>query len=247
MKLLLLLSLFINISCRTLGNIPSINLGAYPDPTPKSYQPNNLKPIPPIKKTVQDYEFDFMLGSYIARNGFLKKLGDVGPTIGFNFKNYKEVNQSKIFNIDLGWYLHGSLDHFFNTDSKFLKPKFFDENYTNYMWSAGPSIRYHLSKNFKMDYAVGPSINFLEINTSGSNANLSNEEATTISFSLIHQLGFYYFLDDKKTTNQSAIGLNLLYYYMPNALGEFAAHNTELKSYSGGSFSLMLSMKTITF
>lgn len=213
--------------------------------------PKRTTPAEIREASTSQTEFDLMIGSYIARNGFLKKLGNVGPTVGLNIINYNKNNYSKQFNLDLGWYFHVSLDHFFNTDSSFLKPKFGDEDYTNYMWSFGASFRYSFSDEIKMNYTLGPAINFLEIDTSGSNYQLSDEEATRTTFSIVHQLGLYYYIDNPHknslSKNSTALGINLLYYYMPDALGFFARSRSDIDSYNGGSFSLMLSLKSITF
>ena len=253
MKILLYSFILIaTLGCRTLGSIPAINLGSYPGNTfaPSHYQANKTPTIKTKQNSDSQTEFDFMVGSYISRNGFLKKLGDVGPTVGINILNYNKNNYSKQFSLDLGWYFHVSLDHFFNTDSNLLKTKFIDEDYTNYLWSIGASLRYSFTDEFRINYTVGPAVNFLEIDTDGSNYQLSDKEATRTTLSIIHQLGFYYYLNGKGSPNSrdgAAVGINLLYYYMPDALGFWARSQAETEDYGGGSFSVMLSLKNISY
>ena len=193
-------------------------------------------------------EFDILAGSYVSRNGFLKSLGETGPTFGFNVSFFKPENANTKRSESFGWYIHFNFDHFVDTDSTFLKPKFQNEDFTNYLWSIWAAIRYMPTNYFQMNYNIGPAINFLEIDTGRTNQDLSDEEATRTTISIIHQLGFYFRIKNNiKYNNYSSsdqlIGLNILYYWMPDPLGEFAVNNTDLESYEGGSFAFLLSWK----
>lgn len=194
-------------------------------------------------------ELDVLLGSYIERNGFLKLLGETGPTIGFSFNRFSKNNVNYFGEVDLGWHLHFNFDHFVDTDSSFLHPKFSEEDFTNYLWSVGPSLRYIANHHVQLNYNLGLGINFLEIDTNRTNENLSNAEATRTTTSLVHQLGIYFRTNDffeeyNYKREHSLVGINLLYYWMPDALGEFADNNSELESYSGGSYAIFFSIKT---
>ena len=197
-------------------------------------------------------EVDFHLGTYYARNGFLKDLGETGPTLGFTFAKYSKNDTHKNSKLNIGWYLHFNFDHFVDTKSSFLKPKFTDESFTNYLWSFGPSIRYLLSDQFLINYNVGPGINFLEINTSGSNQEITDEEATRTTLSFVHKLGFYTRLennikDGDLTKTDTLLGVDLFYYWMPDTLGKFAHHNSDIESYAGGSMAILFSLKMQSF
>jgi hypothetical protein len=201
-------------------------------------------------KSKSTFEVDWLMGAYIDRTGFLKQLGKTGPTAGINLQFYNPKGDEVGSSFIKGLYLHFSIDHFFDTDSKFLKPKFNNEDYTNYLWSFGWSGRYLFSQDFQMNYLVGPAINFLEIDTNRYNSELTDDEATRTTISLTHQVSFHYRVENlmkvygsKSIDSDTLIGLNFLYYWMPDALGDFAANNSSAESYGGGSLAVMFSLK----
>jgi hypothetical protein len=207
-------------------------------------------PTSNLLKTKSSQEFDWLIGAYVDRTGLLKQLGKTGPTAGINIQFFTPKGNKVGTKFTKGWYLHASFDHFFDTDSTLLKPKFYNADYTNYLWSAGWAGRYLFNKNFQVNYLVGPALNFLEIDTNRYNTELSDEEATRTSISFIHQLSFHYRVDNNmksygsiKKESDVLLGMNLLYYWMPDALGSFAANNSSAESYGGGSLAVMLSLK----
>lgn len=212
-----------------------------------------------LPSTVDFYEAkdhtDFVLsyGNYINRSGVLKELGDVGPTLGVSFSTY---DKDTVFNngrTQLGWFLQFSFDHFYDTNSELLQPKFTNENFTNYMWSLGLSLKHKLNENVNFTYDIGPAANFLEMDTSRSNSQLEDYEATRTALSMTHNFGVYYKLSsnikDKEHNflKESYIGLSILHYWMFDPLGEWARNNTSLDTQNGGSSALMLNYKWTSF
>lgn len=198
-----------------------------------------------ILSNIDTTEIDMMMGRFVERNGFLKNLGETGPTMALNIHFYNPATSKKFAQ---GFYLHFSFDHFFDTDSSLLKPKFTDEDFTNYLWSAGYTARYFINTNIQLNYSIGPAINFLEIDTNRTNQELTDDEATRTSFSLIHQFGVSYRVKNNLRYNNfikfdHLIGINFLSYWLPDPLGDFANSNLPYKSYSGGSTAILLSWK----
>lgn len=215
------------------------------------YNCDNLKKRKNITKrfikSTDSIEFDLLAGTYVDRNGFLKKLGETGPSVGLTFQYYPRNRTNYFDNVDLGFHIHFSFDHFVDTDSTFLQPKFSEEDFTNYLWSIGPSFRYINNNIFQINYLAGLGVNFLEIDTNRRNKELSDEEATRTTISGVHQLSFFYrMINDLKYgsnfVSDKLIGINFLYYWMPDALGKFE-DNTSYGSYSGGSYAIFLSLK----
>lgn len=207
-------------------------------------------PTAGLLKTNSSHEFDWLIGAYVDRTGLLKQLGKTGPTAGINIQFYNPKGEELGATFTKGWYLHVSFDHFFDTNSTLLKPKFNNADYTNYLWSAGWAGRYLFNQNFQLNYLVGPALNFLEIDTNRYNTELTDEEATRTSISIIHQLSFHYRVENHMKTyrlgdkeSDVLLGVNLLYYWMPDALGSFAASNSSAESYGGGSLAAMFSLK----
>lgn len=197
-------------------------------------------------------EFDLFFGFYLGRNGLLKDLGETGPTLGFTYQSYYPGETFGLAKLSSGWHIHFNFDHFVDTNSTLLKPKFTNENFSNYLWSVGPSFRYLVNKDLQINYNPGLGINFLEIDTSGTNSTLSDEEATRTTISMVHQLGVYYRIENNIKNgdlkkSDTLFGINMLYYWMPNPLGEFANNNLKADTYGGGSYAIMATLKWVHF
>jgi hypothetical protein len=173
--------------------------------------------------------FRFMVGSYISRQGLLKELGEVGPTFGFSIYNYFDVDK-KYHN---GWYILFGLDHFVDTDSTLLQPKFSEEGFTNYIWSFGWAHRYKLNDDFALGYDIGPAINFIEIDTFGTNPELTDYEATDTTISLVQKFSLI-----MGELNGTHFATALFYYWTPNILGDFARNNLDRNDLGGSSLAL---------
>lgn len=187
-----------------------------------------------------------MVGSYTQRQGLLNDLGDVGTSVGFQYNNLYDKNW--------GFHFMFSLDHFFDTNSELLRPKLRDEDFTNYLWAFGPSYRQKITQELFIKYDLGLGFNFIEIDTYRTNYEISDEEATTFAFSLVHKLGAYYKFNRNIVGGKDLfygtdyyLGLSILHYNLPNVFGQFLKDTTSLDNYAGSSTAIYLEFGGLSF
>lgn len=126
-----------------------------------------------------------------------------------------------------------AFDHFVDTNSELLKPKFTEEDYTNYMWAIGYSGEYKLSKRNSIQIGLAPAINFIEIDTARTNTNLSNAEATDTTLSFLQKFTYNIYYDDGP--RKRGIGFSILHYWTPNPLQSFANDTLKKNTLEGTS------------
>lgn len=189
-------------------------------------------------KSTGDTQFSLLLGRYIHRDGVLRKLGNTGPTFGVQIDKYTTRHDTSLHH---GWFLHWSFDHFFDTNSKLLKPKFWDESYTNYMLGGGYSLRWMIKDWVQLYYHGGLAINYLEIDTSRTNSNLTDQEATDNTLSTIHRAGISIGWEGEGF-KEHWFGPSLLWYWVPNPLAKFGKDDSDIEN-TGGSLAFYFDIK----
>lgn len=182
------------------------------------------------KKEYHQYnDFTFSLGAYFHRQGVLKRLGEMGPTFGFTYASFDD---DKVDHPDkIGFFIHWSFDHFFETNSNLLQPKFFNENYTNYLLAFGVGLRWFLSPSVQLHYKGGFALNFIEIDSFGPGDIEKDRELSDLTVSTIHKLS----LDVRPYRSAEwRFGPGLFYYFAPDPLGKFSADG--IQESTGGSW-----------
>lgn len=174
-------------------------------------------------------DFTLSVGAYFHRQGILNRLGEMGPTFGLTYASFDD---DKVDRPDtIGFFVHWSFDHFFETNSKLLQPKFFNENYTNYLLAGGLAFRWLLSPSVQLHYKGGFALNFIEIDTFGPGDPEKDRELSDVTVSTVHKAS----LDVRPYRNADwRLGTGVFYYFAPNPLGKFSADGIEEST--GGSW-----------
>ncbi|MCP4912802.1 MAG: hypothetical protein GY909_06765 [Oligoflexia bacterium] len=186
------------------------------------------------KNLHRNSDFSAFAGSYLTRHGILRELGETGPTIGLLFADYSGRLTSSINKH--GFFGMWTMDHFWKTNSKLLKPKFINENFTNYMFGGGYAFRHVFNEKFQFSYKGGFALNFIEIDTFGPGDAQMDEEYSDVTISTIHRISADYLLIKKRNPvldKQVRIGPSLFYYFAPDPIGKFS--NDEKNQRTGGS------------
>lgn len=209
----------------------------------------NTHSIPPVSEVAkvkklrhENSDFDIFTGAYLHRDGILRQVGETGPTFGLSLTTYKK-------SLDNGINKHGmfflwSFDHFWRTNSKLLKPQFYDKDFTNYMLGFGYAYRHIFNSKIQFHYKGGLVINFIEIDTFGGGDVETDREYSDVTGSTIHKLGIDYLIrerDNPLEYSQLRLGPSIMYYYSPNLLGKFGDESNDRKT--GGSLAWSLDLK----
>lgn len=189
----------------------------------------------PDRNSISD--FSLFAGRYIQRDGILKKLGRMGPTLGVEFSKFADQESHH------GFFLTWTFDHFWKTNGSLLRPDFDDQDYTNYMAGGGYAFRYVLHERLQFHYRGGLAFNFIEIDTFRANGDPDDGKHSDITVSTIHRTSLDYTLRRAKY-DKGAIraGPTLFYYWAPDPLGKFRLTNEKSSKTPGGSLSLMLNL-----
>lgn len=184
-------------------------------------------------------DFSFFAGRYIQRDGVLKKLGRMGPTLGVEYARFSEQHENH------GFFLTWTFDHFWKTNGSLLKPEFSDQDYTNYMAGGGYAFRLPIGDRIQLHYRAGIAFNFIEIDSFRSNGDPDDGKYTDITLSTIQRLGFDILLKKRERRklipeNQIRIGPTLFYYWAPDPIGKFKLTKEKKSDSPGGSLSLSL-------
>ncbi|MBT5095381.1 MAG: hypothetical protein HOM21_14115, partial [Halobacteriovoraceae bacterium] len=150
--------------------------------------PPKLKELIEEKRRRHDHsDVDLFGGAYFHRQGILAELGETGPTFGASISSYPKRDDAKIARH--GFFLLWTFDHFWQTDSKLLNPKFIEQDYTNYMAGGGYAYRWPITPKFQLHYKGGVALNFIEIDTFGGDSE-NDSEYSDVTVSIIQKLGF---------------------------------------------------------
>lgn len=184
-------------------------------------------------------DFDLFFGSYFHREGILRELGKAGATFGISYSQYASPKEGKIPFV--GFFVLWTFDHFKETNSKLLKPKFFNENYTNYLLGGGISLRWIPYRFLQFHYKGGLAVNFIEIDTFGGGDAQKDQEYSDFTLSTIHKIGFDLASSKLKrdsTDPRIRIGPNLFYYFAPDPLGKFSKDDKRFQTGNSWAWSI---------
>jgi hypothetical protein len=238
----LVLILFLS-ACRTLGGNASLNIvGDITSAVIRSNGRPNASPSYQSSRSSRtnsqtQVEFSAFIGNYFHRNGLLQELGDVYLTFGLEYRGFKKSDKT-------GWYVLWTLDHFWRTNSKILKQKFWDEDFANYMISIGWAFRSKLSKRWRFNYDIGPALNFIESDTNYTNNEGDDQDYTDLTFSFVHKINLEYIINLESDGSSKRLGVALYTYWAPNPIGKFLDTAADFKVISGASSSWLLEFKT---
>lgn len=184
-------------------------------------------------------DLSLFAGRYVQRDGILKKLGRMGPTLGIEYARFKDNDSPH------GFFLAWTFDHFWKTSPKLLKQSFKDQDYTNYMAGGGYAFRYSFGERVQFHYRGGIALNFIEIDTFRSNGDQDDGRYSDVTLSTVHKISFDYLIgkiDQRKlfARPQIRIGPALYYYWAPDPLGKFRLTDEKNSETQGGSMSLLI-------